>query len=280
MKAEEALKIVMTRYDKAAQAPAGTGSCCCPSQTPGNVGFAAQHGLYSEEDLRSVPKTAADLSRGCGNPVGFAELAAGETVVDLGCGAGLDAILAAREVAPDGRVIGVDFAPHMLERARQACAEAGVAQLVSLELGALDRLPLADQSADVVISNCVINLCPDKEAVFREAFRVLKPRGRLAFSDVEYSEMPDAEVQSRFVATWAGCLGGAVNEQHYFELIRRAGFGDIRVIARHPLEEAELREMACCPGPEFTPQPEPRDLAAVQGKVVSIKFVAVKRPMT
>jgi arsenite methyltransferase len=277
MKAEEILQVIKERYSKAAQTSgAGAGSCCCPSAAPPSAGLAAQHGLYTPEDLASVPELAVKLSRGCGNPVSFADLRAGEVVVDLGCGAGIDVILAARRIAPGGKVVGVDFAQPMIERATQAVAEAGLTDLVQFVVGDLALSHLPDDFADAVISNCVINLYPDKRAVYREAFRILKPGGRLAISDVDYSEKPDPEVQSRFEATWAGCVGGAMEEQAYFNLIKKAGFEEIRIVARHSLGLTELEEMASCPGPEFTPRPEKEDLAAVQGTVTRIKFTAAK----
>ena len=277
MGAEEILRIVKERYDKFAEvSDALTGSCCCPSAVPASPGFVAQHGLYTPADLASVPKIAVNLSRGCGNPVSFAGLRPGEVVVDFGCGGGMDAILAALQVTPSGKVIGVDFAPHMVERAKQAVAEAGPPDSVEFVLSDVAQSHLPDESADVVISNCVINLCQDKAAVYREAFRILKPGGRLAISDIEYSENPAPKVKSRFEATWAGCVGGSMEEQAYLHLIGNAGFEEIRIVARHPLEPSELEEMACCPGAEFTARPEKEDLAAVQGKVTSIKFTAVK----
>jgi arsenite methyltransferase len=277
MKSEEILQVIKERYSKAAHASgAGEGSCCCPSAAPPGAGFAAQHGLYTPEDLASVSELAVKLSRGCGNPVSFADLRVGEVVVDLGCGAGIDVILAARRIAPGGKVVGVDFAQPMIERATQAVAEAGLTDLVQLVVGDLALSHLPDDFADAVISNCVINLCPDKEAVYREAFRILKPGGRLAISDVVYSEKPASEVKSRFEATWAGCVGGAMEEQAYFDLIKKAGFEEIRIVARHSLGPTELEEMASCPGPEFSPRPEKEDLAAVQGTVTSIKFTAAK----
>jgi SAM-dependent methyltransferase len=136
---------------------------------------------------------------------------------------------------------------------------------------------LADGVADVVISNCVINLCPDKEAVYREAFRILKPGGRLAISDIVYAGKIDSEVRKRFQSTWAGCVGGAIEEDRYFQIVQDAGFGAVEFVARHPLEPAELEGMACCPGPEFTPVPAREDIASVEGKVISIKFRASKR---
>jgi ubiquinone/menaquinone biosynthesis C-methylase UbiE len=208
--------------------------------------------------------------------VSFADLRAGEVVVDLGCGAGIDVIFAARRIAPGGKVVGVDFAQPMIERATQAVAEAGLTDWVQFVVGDLAESYLPDDFADAVISNCVINLCPDKGAVYREAFRILKPGGRLAISDVDYSEKPAHEVKARFEATWAGCVAGAMEETAYFDLIKNAGFEEIRIVAKHSLGPSELEEMASCPGPEFTPRPEREDLGAVQGTVLSIKFTAAR----
>jgi arsenite methyltransferase len=173
--------------------------------------------------------------------VSFAGLRAGEVVVDLGCGAGLDVIFAAPRIAPGGKVVGVDFAQPMIERAAQAFAEAGLTDLVQFVVRDLAESYLPDDFADAVISNCVINLCPDKEAVYREAFRILKPGGRLAISDVDYSEKPAHDVKSRFEATWAGCVGGAM-EEVYFDLILQAGFEEIRVVARHSLAQRNWKK--------------------------------------
>jgi arsenite methyltransferase len=277
MKSEEILLIVKERYSKAVQTSgAGAGSCCCPSAAPLGGEFATRHGLYTSKDLASVPELAVKLSRGCGNPVSFADLRPGEVVVDLGCGAGIDVILAAGRIAPGGKVVGVDFAQPMIERATQAVTEAGLTDFVQFVVGDLAESHLPDDFADAVISNCVINLCPHKEAVYRQAFRILKGGGRLAISDVAYSEKPPPEVKSRFEVTWAGCVGGAMEEQAYFNLIKKAGFKKIRIVARRSLGPMELEEMACCPGPEFVPRPEKEDLAVVQGTVTSIKFTAAK----
>ncbi|MFQ5870415.1 MAG: methyltransferase domain-containing protein, partial [Candidatus Zixiibacteriota bacterium] len=135
---------------------------------------------------------------------------------------------------------------------------------------------LPDGFADVVISNCVINLCPDKEAVYRETFRILKPGGRLAISDIVMREKIDPQVKGRFQSTWAGCVGGAIEEDNYFQMVRKAGFRQVEVVARHSLSQKQLEAMACCPGPEFTPPPAKEDLAVVQGKVISTKFTAIK----
>lgn len=276
MKPDEARQIVKSRYDQSAQKSIGKTSCRCPSVSTPAAGFAAMHGLYSKDELSSVPETSFTLSKGCGNPTGFAHLRTGETVVDFGCGAGIDVILAARRVSLGGKVVGVDMTPHMIERAKQAVAEAGLTAVVDFQLCELERLELPDDFADVVISNCVINLCPDKAAVYREAFRILKPGGRLAISDIVYTESPDPALKARFESTWAGCVGGAIEEDGYFQIVMDAGFGEIRVVATHPLAPKELEEMATCPGPEFTPAPAAEDLSAVQGKVASIKFTAVK----
>lgn len=234
-------------------------------------------GLYGEADLSLVPEVALNLSRGCGNPTGFANLQPGETVVDLGCGGGIDVVLAVRHVGSQGRVLGVDSAPQMIDRARQTLTEAGLQDCrVELQLADISNTGLPGNVADVVISNCVINLCPDKAAVYDEAFRLLKSGGRLAISDVVLTEPIDAGLRERFRTTWTGCLGGALPEDEYWEAVRQAGFTDVRVVARHILTSDELTAMACCPGEEFTPAPDKDDLARVAGKVASVKFGASK----
>ncbi len=273
MDTEGIKQLVKRRYGMFAERGGGEGSCCCPTEIKG---FAAEHALYGQEELSLVPETALSLSRGCGNPTGFADLQKGEVVVDFGCGAGIDVILAAHRVGSSGKVVGVDFAPEMIHRARQTVAQAEVRATVDFVCSDMDRLDLPDGFAEVVISNCVINLCPDKDAVYREAFRVLKVGGRLAISDIILSEKIAPERTERLQSTWSGCLGGTIDEQSYFETVRQAGFTGIAIVARHSLPPRELEDMSCCPGPEFTPAPESADLAAVQGKVVSIKFKAKK----
>ena len=235
-----------------------------------------QH-LYIQGELTLVPEVALNLSRGCGNPAGFADIQSGEVVVDFGCGGGIDVILAAHKVGPQGRIIGIDFAPEMIERAKQAIEAAGL-QERDIELRVADMaIPqLPDSCVDVVISNCVINLIPDKAAVYQEASRILKHGGRVAISDIVLTEKIDSELKERFQATWPGCLGGAIPEDEYLNMIREAGFAEIRIVARHLLTPMELEAMACCPGEEFTPHPAKEDLIAVQGKVSSIKFRAIK----
>jgi arsenite methyltransferase len=274
MNVENIKDIVKSRYDAAAERGGG-GACCCPGEAA-SPSFAAEHGLYSEEELSLVPEAAFTLSRGCGNPTGFADLQSGETVVDFGCGAGIDVVLAAHKVGASGKVMGVDFAPHMIERAKQTAAEAGLTETTEFLVSDLGRVELPDGVADVVISNCVINLCPDKEAVYHETFRLLKPSGRLAISDIVYDGKINPEARKRFQSTWAGCVGGAIEEDRYFQIVQDAGFTAVEFVARHPLQPKELEEIACCPGPEFTPVPAEEDVASVEGKVVSIKFRASK----
>lgn len=206
--------------------------CCCGSGSPTATARAIG---YSDEDLAGVPPDA-NLGLGCGNPVALASLKQGETVLDLGSGAGFDCFLAARKVGPTGRVIGVDMTPEMVERARANAAKTGFAN-IEFRLGEIEHLPVADSSADVIISNCVINLSPDKPQVFREAFRVLRPGGRLMVSDIVLlTELPKPIRDS--VRFYVGCLSGAMLKTDYLTAIRRAGFGDITVVGeeRFPIE--------------------------------------------
>ena len=235
-------------------------------------------GLYEQADLSLIPEVALNLSRGCGNPTGFANIQRGDVVVDFGCGGGIDVILAAHKVGEQGGVIGIDFAPQMIERAKQAVTEAGLKDRnIRLRVADMGRTNLPDGIADVVISNCVINLCPDKDAVYKEAFRLLRPGGRVAISDIVLTEGISPELRARFESTWSGCLGGAIPENEYLKKAKEAGFAEIQIVAHHLLTPEELEAMARCPGEEFTPSPAKEDLALVQGRVKSIKFTAVKR---
>ena len=237
-------------------------------------------GLYGQAELSFVPEVALNLSRGCGNPTGFANIRPGDVVVDFGCGGGIDVVLAAHKVGPQGRVVGVDGTPQMIERAKQAAAEAGLQdRTIEFRTAYLDNTQLPDGFADVVISNCVINLCPDKDAVYEEAFRIVRLGGRIAISDIVFTEDIASELQERFQSTWPGCLGGAIAEGDYWQTVRQSGFAEIQIVARHPLTPEELEAMACCPGEEFTPPPSKEDRAAVEGKVASVKFTAMKLPL-
>ncbi len=234
-------------------------------------------GFYGEAELSSIPELSRNLSRGCGNPTGFANLQPGETVVDFGCGGGIDVILAAHKVGSQGKVVGIDFAEQMIEQAKQAVSKAGLHDRNSeLHVADMEKTQIPESLADVVISNCVINLCPDKDAVYREAFRILKPGGRIAISDIVLTEAMDPDLRQRFQSTWAGCLGGAIPEHDYLQTVTQAGFNTVQIVAQHILTAEKLEAMASCPGEEFTPASAKEDLAVVQGKVKSIKFTAIK----
>ena len=272
----EIKQVVKTRYGKFAET-GGSKEACWPSKEKPGSGFAVDQGVYPQEALSSVPEVALNLSRGCGNPTGFANLQSGDVVVDFGCGGGIDVILAAQKVGEQGRVVGIDFASEMIERAKQAVTESGLqVRDIELRIADMGESQLPNVFADVVISNCVINLCPDKDAVYEEAFRILKSGGRLAISDIVLNEDVDSKLGERFQATWAGCLGGAIHEEDYWQTVRKAGFAEIQIVARHTLTPEELKSMACCPGEEFTPPPNNEDLVLVEEKVDSVKFTAVK----
>ncbi len=182
---------------------------------------------YAEDQLEAVPE-GANLGVGCGNPTAIDRLRPGETVVDLGSGAGMDAFLAARAVGPTGRVIGVDMTDAMLEKARENARKAGVDGFVEFRKGNIEALPIEDESVDAIVSNCVINLSPEKERVYREAYRVLKPGGRLMVSDVVLERpLPEAVLHS--IDAYLGCVGGASLRAEYLETIEKAGFREVRV---------------------------------------------------
>jgi SAM-dependent methyltransferase len=204
-----------------------SGGCCGGSSCGGTSAGSVSSGLgYGEAELAALPE-GADLGLGCGNPQAIAFLEPGETVLDLGSGGGIDAFLAGQQVGPTGRVIGVDMTPEMLSRARKAAQKVGVAN-VEFRLGEIEHLPVADESIDVILSNCVINLSPEKPAVFREAYRVLKPGGRLAISDmVATAPLADAVKSDRNAYT--GCVGGAATFAELESMLVEAGFVEVRV---------------------------------------------------
>jgi arsenite methyltransferase len=200
---------------------------CCPADTRNADAIARRIG-YSEEELRTVPE-GANLGVGCGTPLALADVRPGETVLDLGSGAGFDALLAAKAVGPGGRVIGVDMTPEMNARAAANARVAGATH-VEFREGTIESLPLADASVDVVISNCVINLSPEKPRVFREAYRVLRPGGRLALSDlVLRAPFPPGLLRS--AEAYVGCIAGAMLRDEYVAAIEAAGFRDIEVVS-------------------------------------------------
>jgi len=228
MKEKEIKKAVREGYAKIAS----QGSSCCgqSSSCCGSAAVAQDISKkigYAEEEMKAVPE-GANLGLGCGNPVALASLKKGETVLDLGSGAGFDCFLAAQKIGAKGKVIGVDMTPEMLDKAREN-ARKGKYKNVEFRLGEIENLPVADSSVDVIISNCVINLSPDKARVFAEAFRVLKPGGRLMVSDIVLlQELPDAIKNS--VQAYIGCLSGAVMKAEYLRLIKKAGFKDVSIL--------------------------------------------------
>jgi len=227
MKETEVKKSVREGYAKIAQQESSccstAASCCGSTDTARDI---SQGIGYSEEEMNAVPE-GANLGLGCGNPVALASLKEGETVLDLGSGAGFDCFLAAKQVGKNGRIIGVDMTPEMIQKAREN-SEKGDYNNVEFRLGEIENLPAADNSVDVIISNCVINLAPDKSRVFQEASRVLKPGGRLMVSDIVLTkELPEAIRNS--ITAYVGCVSGAIVKDDYIEAIESAGFQDIKI---------------------------------------------------
>ena len=231
------------REHYAAQARSGSSCCgdsssCCDSK----------NALYPVELLTNLPDDVASFSLGCGNPFAEAGLKPGETVLDLGSGGGLDCFLAAKQVGESGHIIGVDMTPEMLERARLAASRLGVRN-VEFRAGYLEKLPVEDASVDVVISNCVINLSPDKPQVFREVFRVLRPGGRVAVSDIVTNGPLPEELQKNMEA-WGACVAGALDVNEYITDLTDAGFTDVKVQPKG--DASELIEAAGLKGKIFS----------------------------
>lgn len=208
----------------------GQGSCCsagCCSPEPG--GGVAEALGYEASELDSIPREARGSSFGCGNPLAFAEVMPGETVLDLGSGGGIDCFLAAQRVGDSGKVIGLDMTQEMVEKARKTAAENGYRN-VEFRLGKIEEMPVESGTVDWIISNCVINLSPEKEKVFAEAYRVLKPGGKLLISDVVAEGLPEDIRQD--ISAWASCVAGAVSEDQYLAMIRDAGFEQVSIVDR------------------------------------------------
>jgi len=250
MEEKKIKKVVKERYAKIAK----SGESCCPSCECGpSITELGKKIGYSEKDLENIPE-ASNMGLGCGNPVALASLKEGETVLDLGAGGGIDAFLAAKKVGPKGRVIGVDMTKEMVHRASSTAAKYGYTN-VEFRLGEIEKLPLEHNSVDVIISNCVINLSTDKERVFREAYRVLKYGGRIMISDlVTEGRLPEG-IKKSFDA-WAGCIAGALEKNEYLDVIRKAGFKDVRIISESSYDIDVSKEL--------------------RGKITSVKVEAYK----
>ena len=231
---------------------------------------------YGEEELGRLPADAVQNSFGCGNPLAFAGVEAGQVVLDIGSGAGLDCLIAAARIGPTGRVIGLDMTPEMIERAQKNARGAGVVN-VEFRLGDAEKMPVADDSVDWVISNCVINLSPDKPAVFREIARVLKPGGRVSISDIVAGELPTAIRKSR--DAWTGCLAGAISEAEYLQGLEDAGLRWVRASSRLVYDATQLQGLFGDSACGLTPGScgDVGDLAqATAGKIWSARFEGVK----
>lgn len=242
---------VRDRYGRIARGGDKTSSCCSGSNTPSCCGGPTNtsssdyiekignHIGYSDSDLRGIPE-GANLGLGCGNPLALASLIPGSVVLDLGSGAGMDAFLAAKRVGVTGRVIGVDMTPEMVERARNIATKGGY-ENIEFRLGFIEELPVSDSCIDMVISNCVINLSPNKASVFREAFRVLKPGGMLMVSDIVLQK-PLPPVLQNSLSAYTACIGGAILEDDYLDHITSAGFEGVEILQRNtfPIDLDEL----------------------------------------
>jgi arsenite methyltransferase len=224
MNAENLQDAVREKYGAIAASTGKTG-CCGPTACGG--GDAITSGLYSEHEKQGLPDEAVAVSLGCGNPTALAALEPGHTVLDLGSGGGIDVLLSARRVGPTGRVYGLDMTDEMLALARENQRKAGATNVEFLK-GTIEAIPLPDNSVDVIISNCVINLSADKDAVLREAFRVLKPGGRFAVSDVVVRGLVPETIR-RSMELWIGCIAGALEESQYERKLKAAGFSDIEL---------------------------------------------------
>ncbi len=265
---------VQEKYGAAArQAANGDRACCAPSCCGGDAVAAEDpitSDLYDETEAGSLPEAAVRASLGCGNPTALAELRPGEVVLDLGSGGGIDVLLSARRVGPTGKAYGLDMTPEMLELARRNQREAGVENAEFLE-GTIESVPLPDESVDVIISNCVINLSADKRRVFQEAIRVLRPGGRFAVSDiVSRGEVPEAIRRSWEL--WAGCVAGALNEDEFRDLLEEAGFEDVTIEPTRVYRAADAEDLLNAAGLEAGVLAH-----AVDGKFMAA-FVRARKP--
>ena len=234
-------KIVKEHYGQAAeQAKSGARSCCGPSSCCSTVDPITKD-LYTLDEMAQLPEKAILASLGCGNPTALAELSAGETVLDLGSGGGIDVLLSAKRVGPKGKAYGLDMTDEMLSLARENQRKAGVGNVEFLK-GEIESIPLPDNSVDVIISNCVINLSGDKDSVLREAFRVLKPGGRFAVSDVVVLGEIPPEIRKN-VELWAGCVAGALHQDEYRKKLAGAGFEKVDIEPTRIYQGQDVRDL-------------------------------------
>lgn len=267
--------------DRYATAAAAATCCGPPSPEPADASAGGVFGRsqYGEGQCAELPEAALAVSLGCGNPTALAELRPGDVVLDLGSGGGIDVLLSARRVAPGGRAYGLDMTPEMLDLANANKAEAGIDNAEFL-LGSIEDVPLPDGAVDVVISNCVVNLSPDKNRVFRESFRVLAPGGRFAISDVVLTRRLPATIES-VMTLWTGCVAGALTDQETIAGLAAAGFTDISIEPTTVFGRAELQALAETLSPEDIPAG--LDLrAAIEGidGVVRSAFIRATKPGT
>jgi arsenite methyltransferase len=274
MEEEEIKKVVREGYAKVAREGR---SCCEPAEKsccgPGVDEKAISKAIgYTKEELESLPE-GADLGLGCGNPVALASIKEGDIVVDLGSGAGIDCFLAAKKVGENGRVIGVDMTPEMIDKAREN-AKKGEFSNVEFRLGEIEHLPVADNTADLIISNCVINLAPDKRRVFEEALRILRPGGSLMVSDIVLLKpIPD---YLKTADLYTGCVAGALLRDEYIETIKNAGFEKVEIVdevgMRAELVTSDPNSQKILKDQKITLE----EAAEAVGSIVSIKVYAVK----
>ena len=211
---------------------------CCPDTKTDSP---AEKNGYTEAQISSIPTDAAEHSFGCGNPLEYMDVQEGDVIVDLGSGAGIDVLLASHLVGESGRAIGIDMTPEMIERAQQNAEEAG-AKNVDFRLGEIESMPVEDESVDWIISNCVICLSPDKNKVFEEAYRVLKPGGKLVVSDMVANNMP--RWARAAVSAWVSCISGALPEDQYLDSMRQAGFESVQVLSKSAYAKIRQVEVA------------------------------------
>jgi SAM-dependent methyltransferase len=262
--------LVRQKYGQAALRVASGGTSCCGPSGPQGGCDPITSNLYGTAETAELPREAVAASLGCGNPTALAELAPGETVLDLGSGGGIDVLLSARRVGPHGKAYGLDMTDEMLALARENQRKAGLENVEFLK-GEIEHIPLPGDSVDVVISNCVINLSPDKDAVLAETFRVLKPGGRFAVSDIVVRGAVPAEIR-RSVELWIGCVAGALEESDYRAKLEKAGFEAVEIEPTRVYKVADAREALLKAGVDAD-----AIAAVVDGTFISA-FVRARKP--